>query len=269
MEVDKEKIRYILQHIFVIENVDKITEIIEVDRHVSSRSIAQEVKINHKTALTHLNNVGFKKKLDVWVPHQLTPKNMMDRISICEALTKRNEIDPFLKQMMTGDEKWDTHKTILCEIDRGQSALKQLKRQTLNSDLYCEQLDHLKLATDQKRPELVNRRGAVFHQDNVRPQTSVVTRQKLWELGWEVLMHPQYSPDLSPNDYHLFLILQNLLSDKKLGSREDCENELLEFFSKKGQDFYERGNMKLPLKWQQIIQQNGTYLAQIGQSETC
>ncbi|GFX31770.1 histone-lysine N-methyltransferase SETMAR [Trichonephila clavipes] len=33
----------------VVENVDKITEIFEVDRHVSSRSIAQELKINHKT----------------------------------------------------------------------------------------------------------------------------------------------------------------------------------------------------------------------------
>ena len=37
--------------------------------------------------------------------------------------------------------------------------------QTLNSDLYCQQLDHLKLAIDEKRPELANRRGIVFHQD--------------------------------------------------------------------------------------------------------
>ncbi|GFX82635.1 hypothetical protein TNCV_1193101 [Trichonephila clavipes] len=34
---------------------------------------------------------------------------MMDRISICEALAKRNEIDPFLKWMVTGDEKWITY----------------------------------------------------------------------------------------------------------------------------------------------------------------
>ncbi|GFV97222.1 uncharacterized protein TNCV_161911 [Trichonephila clavipes] len=56
----------------VVKNVDKITEIIEVDRHVSSRSITQELKIDHKTVLNHLLKVGFKKKLDVWVPHQLT-----------------------------------------------------------------------------------------------------------------------------------------------------------------------------------------------------
>ncbi|GFU85777.1 transposase [Trichonephila clavipes] len=65
-------------------------------------------------------------------------------------------------------------------------------------------MDRLKLATDKKWPELANRRGVVFHQDNATPHSSIVTRQKLWELDREVLMHPSYSPDLAPNDYHLF-----------------------------------------------------------------
>ncbi|GFW00857.1 hypothetical protein TNCV_1760951 [Trichonephila clavipes] len=30
---------------------------------------------------------------------------MMDRISICDILAKRSEIDPFLQRMVTGDEK--------------------------------------------------------------------------------------------------------------------------------------------------------------------
>ncbi|GFX31073.1 hypothetical protein TNCV_2025761 [Trichonephila clavipes] len=54
-------------------------------------------------------------------------------------------------------------------------------------------------------------------------------------------MHPPYSPDLAPSDYDLFLAMQNFLSEKKLGSREDCENRLLECFANKDQDFYERG----------------------------
>ncbi|GFU89718.1 histone-lysine N-methyltransferase SETMAR [Trichonephila clavipes] len=80
-------------------------ENVEDDRLVSSHSTAQGLKIDHKTVLSHLRKVEFKRKLHAWVPHQLTPKNMMDRISICEAFTKRNEIDPFLKRMVTGDEK--------------------------------------------------------------------------------------------------------------------------------------------------------------------
>ncbi|GFV97112.1 histone-lysine N-methyltransferase SETMAR [Trichonephila clavipes] len=134
MEVNKEKIRFFLHFFFdkgqnasqvaeiangvygaprtgrpIIENVDKIIEVIVVDRLVSSRQglkIAQGLKIDHKTALSHLRKVKFKKKLHVWMPHQLTPENMMDRISMCEAFAKRNEIDPFLKRMVTEDDKW-------------------------------------------------------------------------------------------------------------------------------------------------------------------
>ncbi|GFU05966.1 mariner Mos1 transposase [Trichonephila clavipes] len=116
--------------------------------------------------------------------------------------------------------------------------------QTLNSDTYCQQLGRLKLAIDQKLPELANRRGVAFHQDNARPPTSVVTSKKLWELGWEILMHPPFSLDMAPSNYHLFLALQNFLSDMKLGSREDCENRLLKFFANKDQSFYERSIMK-------------------------
>ncbi|GFV56357.1 histone-lysine N-methyltransferase SETMAR [Trichonephila clavipes] len=87
-----------------------------------SRSIAQELKINHKTVLNHLRKVGFKKKLDVWVP-----KSMMDRVSICEALSKRSEIDTFFKRMVTGVEKWVTYNNIV-RNNRGQSVVKQLKR---------------------------------------------------------------------------------------------------------------------------------------------
>lgn len=37
---------------------DKIMEIIEVDRHVSTRSIAQELNISHTTVLNHLKKLG-------------------------------------------------------------------------------------------------------------------------------------------------------------------------------------------------------------------
>ncbi|GFV25248.1 mariner transposase [Trichonephila clavipes] len=38
---------------------------------------------------------------------------MMDRISICKALAKWNEIDPFFKYMVTGDEKVFTYDIIV------------------------------------------------------------------------------------------------------------------------------------------------------------
>ncbi|XP_078051627.1 histone-lysine N-methyltransferase SETMAR-like, partial [Augochlora pura] len=208
MEVNIEKIRYILQCSFdkgenasqaaesifyvkaaprtdrpVLENVDKIAEIIDVDWHVSSRSIVRELKIDHETVLNHLHKAGFKKKLDVWMPHRLTQKTMMVRISICNVLAKRNEIDLFLERMVTGNEKWIAYDNIVRKRswskpgEAGQTVAKpgltSKKGPTLNSDLYCEQLDRLKLAIDQKRPELANRRGVACHQDNARSHASI------------------------------------------------------------------------------------------------
>ncbi|GFX17395.1 histone-lysine N-methyltransferase SETMAR [Trichonephila clavipes] len=49
----------------VIENADKIKEIIEVDWHVSSCCITQKLKIDDKIVLSHLRKAGFKKKLYV------------------------------------------------------------------------------------------------------------------------------------------------------------------------------------------------------------
>ncbi|GFS98423.1 hypothetical protein NPIL_241041, partial [Nephila pilipes] len=57
---------------------------------------------------------------------------------------------------------------------------------------------------------------------------------------------PSYSPNLAPRNYHVFLALQNFLSEKKLASREDCGNRLLEFSANRDQVFYYRGIMKLP-----------------------
>ena len=76
-----------------------------IKRDVSTVEIARELSIDHKTVLNHLHKVGYKKKLDVWVPHELSVRNMMDQINICDMLLKRNEIELFLKRMITGDEK--------------------------------------------------------------------------------------------------------------------------------------------------------------------
>ena len=53
-----------------VENSDKIVELTEADRHVSSHSIAQELNIDHKTVLRHLQNARFSKMLDIWVPQK-------------------------------------------------------------------------------------------------------------------------------------------------------------------------------------------------------
>ena len=74
-------------------------------------------------------------------------------------------------------------------------------------------------------------------------------------------MHPPYSLDLAPSNYHLFQSLKNSLNGVKLASKEACENHhLVQFFTQKSQKFYNDEIMIEPEKWQKVIDQNGTYI---------
>lgn len=86
---------------------------------------------------------------------------------------------------------------------------------------------------------MFNRKNIILHHDNARPHAALGTRQKIAELGWEILPHPPYSPDLAPSDYHLFLSLQNFLRGKKLKNEEDIKQALVQFFASKDKTFFE------------------------------
>ncbi|XP_011050533.1 PREDICTED: histone-lysine N-methyltransferase SETMAR-like [Acromyrmex echinatior] len=132
------------------------------------------------------------------------------RISICELLLNRNKINPFLKRMVTDDEKWVTYDNI-------------------------------------KRKKSWSNRGEPA-QTVAKPGLTV--RKVL------LCVHA----NLAPSDYHLFLSMANDFASEKFASREACENRLSQFFANRDEGFYERGIMELPLKWQQVIEQNGAYL---------
>lgn len=45
--------------------------------------------------------------------------------------------------------------------------------------------------------------GVVFQHNNTHTHTVNLTKNSIQELGWQFL-HPQYSHDLAPSNYHLF-----------------------------------------------------------------
>ena len=77
------------------------------------REIAETLKIDYGTVQRHLQQLGYVSRLDVWVPHKLTEENLANRMSICNSLLKRHESDPFLKRIVTGDEKWSIYDNIV------------------------------------------------------------------------------------------------------------------------------------------------------------
>lgn len=62
----------------------------------------------------------------------------------------------------------------------------------------------------------------MIHQDNSKPYTSLVTRQKL--------LHPPYNPDLALSDYHLFRSLQNSLNGQTFTNNDVVKSHLVQFF---------------------------------------
>ncbi|CAK9832788.1 Histone-lysine N-methyltransferase SETMAR [Anthophora retusa] len=264
-----------------------IKAIIDSDRHSITRDIAEKFNVLHTCIEKKLKMLGYVKKLDLWIPHQLKEIHLTQRISICDSLLKRNEIDPFLKSLIIGDEKWIVYNNVnrkrswVMQDEPAQTTSKaeiHLKKimlsvwwdyketlyfelmpqnQTINSNVYVQQLAKLNDAIQEKRPVLSNRKGVVFHHDNAKPHTSLVTRQKLLELGWDVLSHPPYSPDLAPSDYHLFRSMQNSLNGKIFNNADDVRSHLIQFFDSKDQKFYERGIFTLPERWQKVIDKNG------------
>jgi histone-lysine N-methyltransferase SETMAR len=48
---------------------------------------------------------------------------------------------------------------------------------------------------------------------------------KIHELGYELLLHPPYSPDLAPSVYFLFPNLKKWLGGKKFDSNDEIISE--------------------------------------------
>ncbi|GFV02385.1 mariner Mos1 transposase [Trichonephila clavipes] len=202
----------------------------------------------------------------------------------------RHNVEPFLDKVITEDEKWILYenmkrknyyckpgtssatvpkpsihqrKVLLCLWwDRkGQVYYELLKQgKTINADLYRNQLDKLNAAIKEKWPALASRKGILFHHDNARPHTAMVTQQKLNALGWEVLRHPPYSPDIAPSDYYLFRSPQNYQTEKKFKSFESVSMAVADYFNSKDENFYKIGVYMLPERWQQVVTNNGAYI---------
>ena len=89
-----------------------IKAIIDSDRHSTTREIAEKPDVSHTCTEERLKQFGYVKKFDLYVPHRPKEIHLTQRISICDSLLKRNEVDPFLKRLITGDQKWIVYNNV-------------------------------------------------------------------------------------------------------------------------------------------------------------
>ena len=86
---------------------DQIETLIENNQCYTMREIANILKISRSSAENHLHQLGYVNRFDVWVPHKLSKKNLLDRISARDSLLKRNNNVVF-KTNCYGRRKVDT-----------------------------------------------------------------------------------------------------------------------------------------------------------------
>jgi histone-lysine N-methyltransferase SETMAR len=65
------------------------------------------------------------------------------------------------------------------------------------------------------------RKDAISLRDNVRPHTANLTVETVSQLGFELMEHPPYSPDLSPSDFSMFGPMKEALRGRIFSSYEE------------------------------------------------
>lgn len=268
---------------------DVLKAVVEANPSQSTRELAAKFHVSIPTILHHLKKIGKVKKLDKWVPHELNQKQMDNRFEACISLLSRHKSEPFLHRIVTCDEKWilfDNRKRSASWLDKDESPKHCPKQnihqkklmvsvwwtdsgiiyrtflkpgESITAEIYCSQLDEMMIRLAIKKPRLINRDGPILLQDNARPHVAKNTLLKLQSLQLETLLHPAYSPDLAPTDYHFFQALDNYLQGKIFTSPRAVEEAFDNFVATRPPGFFSAGLNKLPIRWQQCIDNDGAY----------
>ncbi|CAH1992382.1 unnamed protein product [Acanthoscelides obtectus] len=175
------------------ENVDAERKIVIEDRHVTYREI----------------EASLKKLVSRWIPHLLAGEQKAARVNWCQKTLDLIRSRSVSKKMVaTFVSKAGHFATIPLN-----------ERRTVTADWYTT-ICLPKVITEHRKinPE----RRIIPHQDNASSQTAQKTRQYLTEENVELLDHPPYSPDLSPNDFFTFPKIKNRLRGQRFQSPEEA-----------------------------------------------
>lgn len=268
----------------------ELQELLDEDAAQTQQQLAEKLNVGRQTISDRLHAMGKIQKAGKWVPHQLNERQMEKRKTMCELLLLRFERKSFLHRVVTGDEKWIYFenpkrkkswvspgqpststpkpnrfgkKTMLCIWwdQKGVVYYELLKPgETVNTARYRQQMINLNHALIEKRPEWARRHGKVILQhDNAPSHTAKQVKDTISALGWEILPHPPYSPDLAPSDYHLFSSMTHALSQEHFKNYEEVEKWLAEWIDSKEERFFWQGIHKVAERWKKCIVSDGAY----------
>ncbi|CAH1963210.1 unnamed protein product [Acanthoscelides obtectus] len=233
------------------ENVDAVRKLIIEDRHVTYHEI--EAKLVSR-----------------WIPHLFTEEQKAAGGNWCQKTLDRfnSENSKNVYSIVSGDESCISAVWVFqgeekpTKVIRSRSVSKKMQhiatiplneQRTVTADWYTT-ICLPKVITELRK--INPGRRIILHQDNASSQTAQKTIQYLTEENVELLDHPPYSPDLSPNDFFPFPIIKNRLRGQRFQSPEEAvdafKNAVLDLpaneWNKCFENWFERMQMCINLR---------------------
>jgi transposase len=183
-----------------------------VDGRASSRELGELLGFDHKTILNGLHELGRVEKHTRWIPKNLSEGDRKNRINFCRQLQAIHKRDPqLLLRTIARDETMvhlknpDPKHAWVRKGEPGPAAVRQQfprqrmvcfffdasgfihvevlqERQSVDSILYCKQLDRVAARLRNCRPYGVS--TTYLLQDNASSHRSNMTTDKIKSLGW-------------------------------------------------------------------------------------
>lgn len=274
---------------------ESVRQLLDSDRRSTVRGIADAVGAGYGTVHRIITEEFNMRKVSArWVPKLLTQDQKDNRVIASQEFLSRyeQEGDTFLDQIITTDETWLFHfdpetkaqsqvwktpntpppkKARVCKsggkhmfvffMDRKGMLLCHAvpEGQNINAEYYSKVLRRdLVQAIRKKRPNL-SLDKVILHQDNAPAHKAASTMLEIDLLGFQLIDHPAYSPDLAPMDFRVFPEVKAQLKGRRFDSLDELRYATRDIVASYTEQWYRDTYSKWLTRHQKCIDASGEY----------
>ncbi len=276
-------------------NIRRVEDLVTEDRRITLPRLHAQTGISITSLYRILTkDLGLSKRCAKYTPYVLTDYHVQRRNVICGFWTRLRINTPrVFKVAVTMDESWvycydpeskeQSWEWLQSNENRPQKACRTLatgkvmlvsffdcegliycefmrQPRTITQLVFRQIITRFDIACENHRPRGTVRGWRFLHMDNAPTHTAALTLQHLHNLGWTVLPHPAYSPDLAPSDFWFFPRLKRGLKGRHFGTLQELEDAVdTEVGQITHQKYRECMLQKWPSQWARCQAQQGNF----------